>query len=119
MGLGEPLGVLLDEGDRLQLAGDPDEIGRDGVLDRFPLELHDLGAFGEGLALGRKAFAVGLHHHVVGGDDLDAGFGLAGRHRLPGLVSLELRERETAGDLQGRAVLRREREAAGDDDEDC
>jgi hypothetical protein len=69
--------------------------GKGGLraLLRLPLELDDLGAIRERLAVARNAGLVRLDHRRVGDDDLEHFVGAGGRDDRPVLVSPEVGER--------------------------
>jgi hypothetical protein len=76
------------------------------ALLRLPLELDDLGAIRERLAVARNAGLVRLDHRRVGDDDLEHFVGAGGRDDRPVLVSPEVGERDSAQRFQRVLVLR-------------
>src|SRR5215467_7441873 len=86
------LGVLFDEGKRFQGIRHVDEIGGHRIPFERPLDLCDLGAVGEKLAVAGKTAPESLHHYGVGDDHLDRGLGLADGDVLPLFVAPEGRK---------------------------
>src|SRR4051795_1575050 len=113
----ESLAILLDETNAVQGVRHIYGKGRLRILFRYPLDLRDLGAVGERLAVAGNAGPVGVDLHGIGDDQLDLFVGLTDGDRLPVLVSPEVREREPARHLHGVLVLRREGYAARDSEQ--
>jgi hypothetical protein len=98
--VGESLTVFLDELDlsqvtRHRVRGAHGKRGG-GEFFRSPLDLRDLGALGEGLAIAGNTLLVGVDHHGIRKDKSDhvLGVGLTWADGLPVFVSPELGERE-------------------------
>jgi len=109
----ELLEVLFDERERLQSTGDVDEIGRLLVLLESPLDLRELGAVGEKLAVARNAAAISFDRQIIARDYFRAVLGLTDGNILPVFVSAEIGKREAAvGYLQRGLVPLRKRDAA-------
>jgi hypothetical protein len=72
-----------------------------------PLQLHNLGAVGERLAIAGYALLIGFDHYRIAEDRSGhvCAFGEAGADQLPFFVPLDLREREAAWHLQRVLVL--------------
>src|SRR6266849_2992414 len=69
------------------------------------MDLRQLGAIGERLAVAGNAGQVGLDHHRISEDRSNKASILTDRDNLPGLVSSELREREPIRHFHGVLVL--------------
>src|SRR5215470_6039510 len=114
----EPLAVLLDEE---SLRGGVRHIHDEGglrALLEVPLELRNLGALREGLAVARNAGFVRLDHGRIGDDDLEHFIGAGGGNHRPVLVSPEVGERDSARrDQLVLVVVRRENERPAQDSE--
>src|SRR5262245_2754299 len=96
------------------VSGTITKYGDAAFLIRGPLDLRNLGAVGEMLAVSGKAVSVRGHHRGIGNDHLDTVFGLTDGDILPVFVSAEIRKREPVRDLQGVLVLCREGDAGQD-----
>jgi len=74
------------------------------------VQLHDLGAFGEGLAVAGRAGLVGCDHLGIGDDDLEHLVRAGGRDHRPILVALEIGEGDSPWRHQGIFLLRIDRD---------
>src|SRR4029077_8344906 len=111
VGVWKSLAVLLDElkrmqgtGYRVRRAGGKGGVGK---FFRLPLDLRNLGAVGERLAIARSTFLVRLDHHGIRNDYSNhvLGVGQTRANHLPGFVSFELREGQPTRNFYSVLVL--------------
>src|SRR5262245_14157120 len=90
----ELLGIHFNERERFQADRHRHEIGGRSVPLEGPLDLGNLEAIGEELAVARNASPECVYHHVIRRDHLQAALSLTDGDILPGLVSPEIGELE-------------------------
>ena len=125
---GKALAVLLDHEGLREHVGHVDDERRLGALLELPLQLGDLGAFRERLAVAGNARLVGLDHDGIGHDHLQHLVGARAGYHRPVLVTPEVGEGDAAGRDQRVLVVRARRAlgfllrgkhgAAGDDEQE-
>ena len=103
---GKSLAVLFDDESLREDVWHIHDEGDLRALIRLPLELHDLGAIRERLAVTRNASLVRLDHGRIGDNHFEHFVGPGGRNHRPVLVSFEVGERDSARRPQRVLVLR-------------
>lgn len=99
--------VLLNKRERLESVRHLHEIGRHWILLLDPLDFHNLGAFGKGLAVVWDAVLVGADHRGISQNRLDAALGFTDRDILPCVLqSQKMRGRLALSTYICPAVLR-------------
>ncbi len=111
VGVRESAGILLDElSHSLDVRHGVRRVREKrgvGNLSRFPFDLGNFGALGEGLTVGRNTRPVSLHHHGIRQDHSHyvLSVGLTRSDNLPVFVSPELGEFKAVRNFQRVSVL--------------